>query len=183
MVYFAAIGFGYMLIQIGLLQRFSVYIGHPTYTLAIVLFSMLLFTGAGSLLSSRCPSLGRSRAFRGCRSASRRRSPSTARRCLATLAATVTAGLGIRTLAVSRLPAPLADAARHVLSDRRAADRTAGVSPLATGIDLGLAWAWGVNGAFSVLASIVAVAISMWIEIDANFWIAASDLSLRSCFL
>ncbi len=35
-----------------------------------------------------------------------------------------------------------------------------------------LAWAWGVNGAFSVLASIVAVAISMWIEIDANFWIA-----------
>ena len=55
MVYFAGIGFGYMLIQIGLLQRFSVYIGHPTYTLAIVLFSMLLFTGAGSFLSGPCP--------------------------------------------------------------------------------------------------------------------------------
>ncbi len=46
------IGFAYMLIQIGLLQRFSVYIGHPTYTLAIVLFSMLLFTGVGSLSPS-----------------------------------------------------------------------------------------------------------------------------------
>ena len=32
----------------------------------------------------------------------------------------------------------------------------------------------GVNGAFSVLASIVAVAISMWIGIDVNFWIAAA---------
>src|SRR5690606_7486783 len=47
MSYFAGIGFGYMLVQIGLLQRYAVYIGHPTYTLAIVLFSMLLFTGAG----------------------------------------------------------------------------------------------------------------------------------------
>ena len=37
-----------------------------------------------------------------------------------------------------------------------------------------VAWAWGVNGAFSVLASIVAVAISMWIGIDVNFWIAAA---------
>jgi multisubunit Na+/H+ antiporter MnhG subunit len=37
-----------------------------------------------------------------------------------------------------------------------------------------VAWAWGINGAFGVLASIVGVAISMWIDIDANFWIAAA---------
>jgi hypothetical protein len=35
------------------------------------------------------------------------------------------------------------------------------------------AWAWGVNGAFGVLASIIAVAVSIWIGIDANFWLAA----------
>jgi hypothetical protein len=42
-----------MLIQIALLQRFSIYLGHPTYTLSIILFSMLLFTGLGSLASDR----------------------------------------------------------------------------------------------------------------------------------
>jgi hypothetical protein len=37
-----------------------------------------------------------------------------------------------------------------------------------------VAWAWGVNGACGVLASILAVCISLWIEIDANFWVAAA---------
>jgi hypothetical protein len=36
-----------------------------------------------------------------------------------------------------------------------------------------VAWAWGINGAFGVLASILAVAISIWVGIDANFWLAA----------
>jgi hypothetical protein len=37
-----------------------------------------------------------------------------------------------------------------------------------------VAWAWGVNGAFGVLASILAVALSIWVGIDANFWTAAA---------
>jgi len=37
-----------------------------------------------------------------------------------------------------------------------------------------VAWAWGVNGAFGVLASILAVALSIWVGIDANFWVAAA---------
>jgi hypothetical protein len=36
-----------------------------------------------------------------------------------------------------------------------------------------VAWMWGVNGACSVLASILALAISMWVGIDANLWAAA----------
>jgi len=51
--YFAAIGLGFMLIEIGLMQRFSVLLGHPIWALSIVLFSMILFTGAGSLVSDR----------------------------------------------------------------------------------------------------------------------------------
>src|SRR6188474_3999694 len=39
--------------QIASLQRFSIYLGHPTYTLSIILFLMLLFTGLGSLASDR----------------------------------------------------------------------------------------------------------------------------------
>jgi hypothetical protein len=53
--YFAIIGVAYMLIQISVLQRFSVYLGHPTYTFAIILFSMIFFTGIGSLISDRLP--------------------------------------------------------------------------------------------------------------------------------
>jgi hypothetical protein len=53
--YFGMIGVGYMLIQIPFLQRFSVYLGHPTYTFAIILFSMICFTGIGSFVSDRFP--------------------------------------------------------------------------------------------------------------------------------
>ncbi|MEQ9640331.1 MAG: hypothetical protein RIM84_09955 [Alphaproteobacteria bacterium] len=52
-VYFALIGLGFMFVEIGLLQRFSVFLGHPIYALALVLFSLILFTGVGSLLSDR----------------------------------------------------------------------------------------------------------------------------------
>jgi len=49
--YFVLIGIGFMLIEIGLLQRLSVFLGHPVYSLSIVLFSMILFTGLGSMIS------------------------------------------------------------------------------------------------------------------------------------
>jgi hypothetical protein len=52
-VYFLGIGFGYILVQLGLNQRFILILGHPTLSLAVVLGSMLLGTGAGSYLSGR----------------------------------------------------------------------------------------------------------------------------------
>ena len=52
-VYFALIGFGFMFVQIPFLQRFSVYLGHPTYAFSIVLFLMILSAGLGSLWSDR----------------------------------------------------------------------------------------------------------------------------------
>jgi hypothetical protein len=51
LAYFAAIGLGFMLVEIGFLQRFSIFLGHPTYSLSIVLFSLILSTGLGSLIS------------------------------------------------------------------------------------------------------------------------------------
>ena len=44
-LYFLLIGVGFMFIEIGLLQRLSIFLGHPTYSLSIVLFSIVLFTG------------------------------------------------------------------------------------------------------------------------------------------
>jgi hypothetical protein len=52
-LYFLLIGLGFMFIEIGLIQRISVLLGHPIYALGVVLFSIILSTGAGSLLSER----------------------------------------------------------------------------------------------------------------------------------
>lgn len=49
--YFMLIGIGFMLVEIGFLQRFSIFLGHPTYSLSVVLFSLILSTGLGSLIS------------------------------------------------------------------------------------------------------------------------------------
>jgi SAM-dependent methyltransferase len=46
--YFCAIGMGFMLIEISQMQRLMVFLGHPVYGLAVVLFTILLFSGVGS---------------------------------------------------------------------------------------------------------------------------------------
>jgi hypothetical protein len=51
--YFGLIGIGFMMTEIALLQRISVFLGHPVYALSVVLFSLILSTGLGSLLSER----------------------------------------------------------------------------------------------------------------------------------
>jgi hypothetical protein len=52
-VYFALIGAGFMLSEIALIQRLSVFLGHPVYALGIILFTLILSTGIGSLLSEK----------------------------------------------------------------------------------------------------------------------------------
>jgi SAM-dependent methyltransferase len=52
-VYFALIGIGFIMIEIALLQRMSVFLGHPVYALSVVLFSLILSTGFGSMASER----------------------------------------------------------------------------------------------------------------------------------
>src|SRR5437660_872420 len=52
-LYFVAIGLGYMLVEIAFIQRFVLFLGHPTYALTVVIFLLLLSSGAGSLLSRR----------------------------------------------------------------------------------------------------------------------------------
>ncbi len=55
LLYFGLIGLAYLLVEIPLLQRFILYLGNPAYALTAVLFSILLFSAIGSLLSYRIP--------------------------------------------------------------------------------------------------------------------------------
>jgi hypothetical protein len=52
-VFFSGIGFGFMFIEISQMQRLIVFLGHPTYGLSVVLFSLLLSSGIGSYVSER----------------------------------------------------------------------------------------------------------------------------------
>jgi hypothetical protein len=53
LLYFLFIGAGYILIEVGLIQKFVLFLGHPTYALTVVIFSMLVSSGVGSGLSRR----------------------------------------------------------------------------------------------------------------------------------
>jgi SAM-dependent methyltransferase len=164
MSYFAIIGFAFMLIQIAFLQRFAVYLGHPTYTLAVVLFSMLLFAGIGSVLSERLP-VGERGLFRAVPAVIAAALVVTAFTLPLVVAQTITAGLATRTVLVLAFTAPVATLLGFCFP---IGARLISTTPAVT------AWAWGLNGAFGVLASILAVAMSIWVGIDANFWLAAA---------
>jgi hypothetical protein len=51
--FFLFIGAGYILIQVALIQKFVLFLGHPTYALTVIIFSMLLWSGIGSFASKR----------------------------------------------------------------------------------------------------------------------------------
>lgn len=50
--YFAMLGIGFMMVEIPTIQKLTVYLGRPVYSLAVVLFSLLLFSGLGSFWSN-----------------------------------------------------------------------------------------------------------------------------------
>jgi SAM-dependent methyltransferase len=53
LLYNACLGIGFMLIEVGLIQKFVLFLGHPTYSLAVVLSSLLLSSGLGSFATRK----------------------------------------------------------------------------------------------------------------------------------
>jgi hypothetical protein len=51
LLYFIFVGLGYILVEIAFIQRFVLYLGHPVYALTVVVFLLLLSSGAGSMVS------------------------------------------------------------------------------------------------------------------------------------
>ncbi len=166
--FFAAIGVGFLLLEVVLIQRFVLFLGFPTYALSVVLFSLLLWTGAGALLSTRAE-----------------RSPRRA------LLVALAAGCALIALSAFGLQ-PLLRALIDLPFAARVAVTVALLAP--AGICLGMAmpiglrrldalhpagvpWAWGVNGAASVLASVLGI----WIAITAGF--AVTTLVALACYL
>jgi hypothetical protein len=53
LLYFVFIGAGYILVEVALIQKFVLFLGHPTYALTVVIFSMLISSGMGSFWSRK----------------------------------------------------------------------------------------------------------------------------------
>ena len=53
--YFSCLGLGFLFVEMPLLQQFILFLGQPAYSFSLVLFSILLFSGLGSLVSPRLP--------------------------------------------------------------------------------------------------------------------------------
>jgi hypothetical protein len=53
LLYFVVVGLGYILVELTFIQRFVLFLGHPTYALTVVVFLMLLSSGAGSVASRK----------------------------------------------------------------------------------------------------------------------------------
>jgi len=162
LVFFAAIGFGFMLIEMSQMQRLILFLGHPTYSLSVVLASLLLAGGAGSYSTQR---IGES----GVRGAGTLRLAL----LLAALAAagwltprlTATFQSSSQTvhiaIAVALLSVPgMFMGTAFPLGMRLAATRLPHVGP----------WLWGINGATSVCASVLAVVIALTWGVSASFW-------------
>lgn len=170
LAYFACIGTGFMMVQIPLMQRFSVYLGHPVYAVAVLLFSMILAAGAGSFLSDRIE------VRRGSRWTLL--IPAAIVSLLALIyaiagpliTATISQGLLVRCLIVIvlvSLPA-LPMGMCFPLGLRLFREYSSQCLP----------WMWGMNGATGVLASVSAVAISMWSGINTSLLVAVACYAL-----
>ena len=55
LIYFAALGFGFIAVELALLQNLTLLLGHPIFTLSVLLFTLLAMGGLGSALSLRVP--------------------------------------------------------------------------------------------------------------------------------
>lgn len=150
--YFLAIGLGFMLFEISLIQRFILYLGYPTYSLSVVLFALLTFLGVGSYLS---------RHFVG----KERIALPIAWVVLATFALflmlglpylqdwTLDQSLAVRVVITLTILAPLGTVLGifFPLGIRRANALHRDLVP----------WAWGINGCASVTATVLAVVLAM----------------------
>ncbi|RMD83802.1 MAG: hypothetical protein D6815_05620, partial [Candidatus Dadabacteria bacterium] len=154
-VYFACLGLGFMFIEVALIQKLTLFLGYPTYSLTVTLAALLVFAGLGARLSERYVSFG-GRAVLG-----------------------LFACVGLWVLSFALAGPPLIASLLHAPLPIRAATAVSAIAPL--GLALGgfmpvglhrvaaatpfkteyVAWGWAVNGFFSVIGSVLAVVLAM----------------------
>ena len=181
--YFIALGLGYILVEITFIQRFVLFLGNPTYALTVVIFLMLLASGAGSMASRKLLS--------------------------GTRAAVVPLGVVIALLALDWIflprvlsalvgiafPLKLALSALFLVPlgfamgmpfpvGLRAISATFDSQPeLSAGANASVEWAWAMNAAASVLGSVAAMVIAVNFGLGATLLTGAGAYALAAAFI
>jgi hypothetical protein len=165
LAYFALLGLGFILVEVPTIQELAVYLGRPVYSLAVVLFSLLVFSGLGSLWSGR-------RAGPGAPPRPERVFPwlvllVAAHAVLGAwlLHRTMVQPLNVRLALTVALLAALGFlmGMPFPMGLRWAGTRQPGVVP----------WLWGINGLMSVLGSVAAIALAIHLGFQAALLAAA----------
>jgi spermidine synthase len=169
LLYFVAVGLGYILVEIAFIQRFVLFLGHPTYALTVVIFLLMLSSGAGSLVSRRwLPRTGLAwvplvvviAALLG-----------DVFFLPHVLAAWVGLRLGFRLIISGILLAPLGFVMGMPFPTglrALAADSDNGLPSETTGAANAVEWAWAMNAAASVLGSVLAMVIAIQFGLTAT---------------
>jgi hypothetical protein len=171
-LYFVAIGLAFILVEISQMQRLIILLGHPSYSLSVVLFALLVSSGIGSF-STRSVDGANLSASIGRRLAllllilvlTGLLTPWAVRTWVAS-ATTVRIGVALLLL----MPAGFFMGMCFPLGMKLAAARAAGRGGDRGGEGGLTAWLWGINGAMSVVASVLAVVIAMSYGISASWW-------------
>jgi spermidine synthase len=153
LAYFAALGGGFMLLEVAVLQRFVLLLGHPVYSLTVTLFSLLLGTGLGAAVSRRFPdgALPRTAGY-----------TLAAIVLIAVLFVTIVTPLIAWAIPFTRpVRILLAVAVILPIGMVLGIPMPAGIRLLSARSPELLTWAWGMNGAFSVVGATLAIFIAM----------------------
>lgn len=152
LVYFGGLGMGFIGIEIALIQKFTLLLGQPLYSIVVTLFAILVFTGLGSWLCGRWLRPGASAA---------RLVP------LAVLGWMLVVALGSEAIVHACIGLPFALRALVVVLLIAPVAVALGI-PFAHGITIVqrtnpsfVPWAWAVNGTTTVVGSILCVIVSM----------------------
>jgi hypothetical protein len=175
--FFLFIGAGYILIQVALIQKFVLFLGHPTYALTVVIFSMLLSSGLGSFASKRLVRMETGR--------------------LRTLLMLILAAV----LVLSAILPPITEAGVSLPLPIKVLVSVALISPVGfamgmpfpTGLALlervmpaSVRWAWAINAASSVMGSAAAMFLAIYLGLQITltigglFYFAAWISAVRS---
>jgi hypothetical protein len=173
LVYFGALGAGFMLIEVSILQRFVLLLGHPVYSLTVTLFSLLFGTGLGAAWSRRFD-LARIR-ITGTTSL--------------VVVALLALGVILVVTPIVTWAIPFSRPARMLVAFGILLPMGVALGvPMPTGLRIlsarapqMIAWAWGINGALSVLGATLAIFVAMNWGFQVTLLLASATYLVGAC--
>ena len=173
--YFACLGAGFIIVEIAMIQKFILFLGHPVYALAVILFSLLTFSALGSYLTGYIK-------------------PEIRRKTLLKIIFLLVGVTFIYILLLPPifyglvwLPLPVRIIISVLLMTPLALlmgmPMPIGIKLLSNRMPQIIPWVWGVNGATSVMGSVAALVIAILTGFNQTLIIGASIYLLAAFFI